>query len=224
MAKRYNDEDFLCLAGDFAPIAASALRLLEDARVLRAARGYASAAGIAVLALEEVGKLVLHHTAFEEIRRTNPKIKGNVRDHRQKQKIVTELLVGNLLCSEVEHLLALAGLTYESVRKGGAGQQTSLVEALASIDGSRLSDEIGRMKNHKHHRWLVDLAAGRFDALKQHCFYSDRTATGWEDAGERVNRKTADKIVKLCAVAINAAHDRMRWEKRLRLMFSSGGE
>ena len=57
-------DELVELSGRQSPILLNATRLLDDARVLRKQRRYASATALAVLSIEEVGKFVMTHPHF----------------------------------------------------------------------------------------------------------------------------------------------------------------
>ena len=209
-------QEAFVLAGEFAPIVQSAFRLYDDAKVLRASRAYPSAAALAVLSIEEVGKFMLHHEAFQDNHALSTGASTqSLRSHRKKQEMTASLLIGNLLLSETEHLLGLTVITRASDVFSGRIEWEKLTKAIGSIDKRALMKD--RLKNYKHHGFLIDLAAGRFDVLKQSCFYSDIDSRGqWAEAGFKIDRTTSDKVIKLSHVALNKVYKAMKsheWQK-----------
>ena len=199
----------LDLAGDFKPILENASRLLDDAKIVRAKRRYPTAAALAVMSVEETGKFLLHHEAFEEIQTNNPII--NVRGigyHKKKQRIVAMLLVGRLSIEEAEDLHRIAGKEWKQIGDLSPDWRTKFIDVIASINFSTLSDErTCNMKTPLYYRFLVDMAAGRFDELKQFCFYADSANNGvWTDASTRVDRITADKVIKTAQAAMTETY------------------
>lgn len=77
-----------------APIVANAERLLADAKLLNENGGYASAYALAILALEEIGKVILRLWDVSEP-------KGRRHDHLSKQQAVASLLLGEDLVHRV---------------------------------------------------------------------------------------------------------------------------
>lgn len=212
-------ERTLRLAGSYAPIVQRAFRLHDDATLLRASRKYPSATALAVLSMEEVGKLMLHHEAFEDHRSKAADMPSHpTRSHSKKQKLTAGLLVGNLLISEVEHLIRVANQSRLDDLRAGSIDRAEMTRLIGSIDRYGFNEvPQGRMKNYKHHGFLIDFAAGRFDALKQACFYADVDSKGhWADASSKISRAIADKICKMSGVALNAVYSAMKhheWRK-----------
>jgi len=80
----------------------NAKTLLDDAKILRTNRRYASALGLAVLSLEELGKFVIL-TGLRDF--SNPH--DAARFHKAKQRTAARVVIGTMLMSEVENLVDL---------------------------------------------------------------------------------------------------------------------
>ena len=205
-------KETLALAGDFAPIVQSALRLHDDAKVLRASRAYASAAALAILSIEEVGKFMLHHEAFQDHHALSGGLsKHTVRSHRKKQEMSASLLIGNVGIDEIDRLLGLIGTRAPDLKKGRVPWE-QLTKSIGSIDKKHLGKN--KSKYNNHYAYLIDIAAGRFDSLKQRCFYSDVDNCGrWTDASVKIDRATSDKVIKMSQVALNRAYSELKHHK-----------
>jgi AbiV family abortive infection protein len=206
-----NQGELIKLAGKHEPIVATAIRLLDDAKLLRKSKRYPTATAMAVLSMEEVGKLVLYHDAFK-LQRKMQMSQNSTRNHAKKQSMVAGLLIGNLLIDEVDELIKVADSTKASDFASGKLTRQDLVRLIGSIDRELyVQDNPGKLKNYRHHGFLIDLAAGYFDCLKQHSFYADVDHRGtWSDSSDKIDRQMADKSLQLAQVAINTAHRAMK--------------
>lgn len=200
------------LAGEFAPIIENATRLCDDAKRLRASRSYASATALAILSMEELGKLMLYHDAFDQVRSAASIAQAkSTRSHKRKQELAASLLIGNLLISEVEHLAGFARKDQLKELEKNQFNILNVAKFVGSID--KVAYQVmrpDRPKKFRHHGFLIDLAAGQFEKLKQECIYSDCDGHGrWINPAGKVNRETADKVIGLAHVALNSIRSNM---------------
>jgi AbiV family abortive infection protein len=200
------------LAGLHEPIVKNALRLFDDAQLLRKAHRYPSCAALAILSLEELGKFLGEREEF--IDRSSPKHKlgqNRLYSHKQKQQLAAKALVGILGIDEIRGLVAAKGYTLEVVPIGQASGPTVL-ELISSIDETAYAKKIeNKVRNSKNHRFLIDFAKGTFDTLKQKAFYVDRNGNGaLSEPARNIDRLTADKLLRLSSAAIYATATLLR--------------
>ncbi|TQF30905.1 AbiV family abortive infection protein [Bradyrhizobium sp. UNPA324] len=133
-------------------ILGKATRLLDDARLLVDRRRYASAFALAVLGMEEIGKVLLTSWEAEQ---PLAKAKKRYSQHILKQAAVANLLAGALLARTFPH-----GVDWKML------DTNALTEAFNDSDEGRL---------------LVLIREGHLDRRKQESLYQDDLITAVED-------------------------------------------
>jgi AbiV family abortive infection protein len=74
------------------PIFYNAVRLFDDAKILRKARRYPSSAALAILSLEELGKFLVHDNDFTSWISPRHMREKHQYHHREKQRLAAEAL------------------------------------------------------------------------------------------------------------------------------------
>jgi len=165
---------------DQTPIVSNAARLLRDAKLLADNERFASAFALAVLALEEIGKVVL---AFWDTSKQTAKSPNRLSSHIKKQTAVSSLLLAQYTTSELGNTINTEPMTAE------------LIEHVAR---AMSESEAGRFNR------LVSL--GAVDKTKQIGFYHD----DWLDSDVHADQFEASDVTQLfekCRVAIAALGD-----------------
>ncbi len=166
---------------DQTPIVSNAARLLRDAKLLADNERFASAFALAVLALEEIGKVVL---AFWDTSKQTAKSPNRLSSHIKKQTAVSSLLLAQYTTSELGNTINTEPMTAE------------LIEHVAR---AMSESEAGRFNR------LVSL--GAVDKTKQIGFYHD----DWRDSdGLHADQFDASDVTQLfekCRAAIAALGD-----------------
>lgn len=206
------------LGGHQAPIFLNAIRLLDDARVLRKQRRYASATALAVLSIEEVGKFVIIHPHFGSnlstpgLRSRNAKL-----DHRAKQWAAARMVQGLMGIDEIDALAHLAGYELAIVAKDADRVPSKTIEeVLSTIEEPDLDDLIAHSDFGVHLKFPVHLLQGRYDDIKKKCFYVDADGQGEIISGpDEIDRGTCDSAMRTASKAISATKQRLRRLKRL---------
>jgi AbiV family abortive infection protein len=159
-------------------IIANAARLLKDAKLLVDHERYASAFALSVLALEEIGKVVLDLWGQPE---APPKpINKRPSAHVKKQAAVSSLLLAESVTKELGEVIISGAVDDE------------LVERVASF---MHESDSGRF------HWLVGI--GAVDKTKQVALYRDDlglSAEGFDGAD-------LEKVVSRCRLAVAAVSD-----------------
>jgi AbiV family abortive infection protein len=201
------------------PILNNAVRLLEDARLLRKARRYPSSAALAILSLEELGKFRAHN---RDMANWNSRMRRSVGAHRynhkQKQKIAAQAIVEAMGCDEVSDLLEVQGYEIKIAPLARTPSDgPSEIDIIASIDDRTFQARIAnKIRRSAHHRFVIDLAAGRFDKIKQESFYVDEAHDGTlREPTTRIDRLVADRIIRLASGAIHSTKMVLRYAKAL---------
>lgn len=193
--------------GIYAPIFDNAFRLLEDAQILRRSRRYPSAAALAILSLEELGKFLIHHEAFASWI-TAPELPkpGRPRSHKQKQRSAAEALTWVMDINDIETLIGAVGYELTVVKKTGKPKVgPTLVEIVSSIDDETYNTSIApKLKNRRHHKSVIDLMKGNFDQLKQAGFYVDLQKRSSRETVGQIDRLMADGAIKLASGALHS--------------------
>lgn len=162
-------------------IVSNAVRLLKDAKLLVDNERYASAFALSVLALEEIGKVVLD---LWDASQSVPKAGKRPSLHLRKQAAVSSLLLAQYTTKELDDLVSSGPMTSE------------LIERVAR---AMYESEAGRFAR------LVDV--GAVDKTKLIAFYRD----GWlESAGLHAGQFEASDVTQLfekCRAAIAALGD-----------------
>jgi len=198
----------------------NAVRLLEDARILRKARRYPSSAALAILSLEELAKFLALNEDFTDWISPKHRLRGRRRyDHRQKQKLSAQALIWGLGFDEVRDLLGAQGYTIEFVPIGTkSSDNPSIVDIISSIDDRTFEAKVAKkIRRSGHHRFVIALAAGRFDKIKQQSFYVDKNDDGTlREPRLLIDRATADRIIRLAGGAIFNTKMTLRYATALR--------
>jgi AbiV family abortive infection protein len=198
----------------------NAIRLLEDARLLRKARRYPSSVALAILSLEEVAKFIAFNEDFADWISTKHRLGGRHRyDHRQKQKLAAQAIIWALGFDEVRDLMEVQGYRQILVPMGTKlSDEPSVVDVIAAISDRTFQEKVAnKIKRSGHHRIVIDLAAGRFDKIKQESFYVDENDDGTLRVPRlQIDRATADRIIRLASGAIYSTKMTLRYAKRLR--------
>lgn len=162
-------------------IVSNAARLLGDAKLLVDNERYASAFALSVLALEEIGKVVLD---IWDALRSVPKSGKRSSSHLRKQAAVSSLLLAQYTTRELSDVVTSGPIN------------TELIERVAR---AMYASEAGRFDR------LVGL--GAVDKTKQLAFYRD----DWlESTGLHADQFEASDVTQLfdkCRVAIAAVSD-----------------
>src|SRR3954449_4748410 len=92
-----------------AELLTNAERLFEDAKVLRKSRKYASAVGLAILNLEEAGKLVMRIGGIGSRRKSS--IYSQTRSHKLKQRMAASAVIATMASQDIDSILKELGYT-----------------------------------------------------------------------------------------------------------------
>jgi AbiV family abortive infection protein len=166
-------------------IIANAARLLKDAKLLVDHERYASAFALSVLALEEVGKVVLDLWGNPEAPHKLNKLNKRPSAHVKKQAAVSSLLLAESVTKELGEVIISGAVDDE------------LVERVA-----RFMHESDSGRFH----WLVDI--GAVDKTKQLALYRDDdlyAATGLSADG--FDGADLEKLFSQCRLAVAAVSD-----------------
>jgi AbiV family abortive infection protein len=162
-------------------ILANAARLLKDAKLLVGYERYASAFALSVLALEEIGKVVLDLWGKSE---AQPKLNKRPSAHVKKQAAVSSLLLAESVAKELG----------EAIMSGQASDE--LVERVTSfLHGS----ESGRF------HWLVGI--GAVDKTKQVALYRDDWFEAAGLSAEQFSGVDLETLFERCRLAVAAVSD-----------------
>ena len=174
----------------------NACRLLQDAELLRRHRRYPSAAALAVLSLEEIGKFWQTSALNRDAVPTN----RADRSHGHKQAAAADVLWGTLNIDQAERFAGRFGYKLGIRRRGQPGPRGKTIgEFLADVRASNSPSSADP---------IVALLRGEFDRLKQACFYVDPTPEGWSEPVDAVDRKLADSVISLVRKALYGIHQR----------------
>ena len=197
----------------YAAVLGNAVRLLEDARILRKSRRYPSATALAILCLEEIGKFRIldKDFAFWNLRVHKHPDAGRKQPyaHKGKQKAAAEALIDGMGHDEVRDLAGVAGYEMIITKIGtDTGNKPSTVEPstvdiLASIDERTFQTKVANtIRRSKHRRFVIDLARGEFDRVKQQSIYVDEQDGELQQPTILIDRLTADRVIRLASGAI----------------------
>lgn len=190
-----------------ADLLSNAERLLEDARVLRKNRKYASALGIAVLSIEEAGKLVMRMGGLGPPQ--SPPIEGRVRSHKLKQKIAASALIASMANADVNSILEAYGVRrifrpidpHNTDDEGDEFVKTS--DFFSRITAKEYSEKLSGAVGEKHQvRIIIQLCRGEFDQLKQSSFYVDIDDKHSTVPVPSIDRGTADRVLRIASRTI----------------------
>lgn len=207
------DDDIARWGGRYAPILFNAVRLLDDAKILRVERRYASAIGLAVLSLEETGKFVLSHDHFNEAVPSPVRRKGgSAFTHKQKQRAAAKMVSGVMGFHEIKALGELAGfklgwVSVEAPKIPGPTEE----DIISGIKDRAIENFIENSDFGAHLKFFVYLMKGKYDDIKQQCFYVDehRIAEGISGP-DRIDRDTCDGALRIAGKAIWATKTELR--------------
>ncbi len=169
------------LLPDPTPIVSNAARLLRDAKLLADNERFASAFALAVLALEEVGKVVL--TLWDYSNNTR-KSNNRLSSHLRKQSAVSSLLLAKYITSELDDVIAAEPMTDE------------LIERVAR---AMFESEAGKFDR------LVSL--GAVDKTKQIGFYHDDWLEAAALHADQFEASDVTQVFEKCRTAIAALGD-----------------
>lgn len=194
----------------------NAERLLEDARILRKHRRYASTVAFAILCLEEVAKFV----SLNDAQLSNGHLSNKV-DHKEKHRFMGKYLAGDLTLHEVSAILGYYGyrLKLSPIEEGKDSESLSerMPELLAGLAGNELPDTIkGNTRRPSFISTVADVTAGHYNALKKRAIYSE-TLECAGDGPAAIDRKTADLLLRLANKSVNRVRHRMRQILRYRV-------
>ena len=172
--------DRAALAGQTA-IVANAARLLKDAKLLIDHERYASAFALSVLALEEIGKVVLELWGKPE---PSPKPSGRPSAHVRKQAAVSSLLLAQRVAKDLGEEITVGPVTKD------------LVERVARF--------IYESEDGRFHR-LVGM--GAVDRTKQVALYRDDWFGTAGLIAEQFHGSDAATVLERCRLAVTAVGD-----------------
>jgi hypothetical protein len=130
-----------------------------------------------------------------------------------------EALVDAMGIDEVRDLVGVAGYSMELARIGSdIARKPSVVEVIASIDEPTFQREIAnKIRRSTHHRFVIDLAKGEFDKVKQQSIYVDKQNDGeLRQPTLLIDRSTADRIIRLASGAIYTTQMTLRYAQAFR--------
>jgi AbiV family abortive infection protein len=189
-----------------AELLANAERLLEDAKVLRKSRKYASAVGLAVLSLEEAGKLVMQIGGLGPPRRSP--IRGQARLHKLKQRMAASALIASMANADVDNLLKELGYTRTWVKidpnkANSDDEYMKTADIFAKITDDEYASKLQDLISEKHQaRIIIQLSRGDFDELKQSAFYVDIDYKNYTVSVPSIDRETTDRVLRIASRTI----------------------
>ncbi|MGR9200178.1 AbiV family abortive infection protein [Rhizobium leguminosarum] len=208
-----DNDDIACWAGPQAPIIFNAIRLFDDACVLRKDQKYASATALAILGIEEVGKFVLTHEHFRSRAQSRGPRERNAKfTHREKQWAAALMIRDTMGIHEIGALLDLAGFKFVLVPQGAKPENALTMEKVISgIKDGPLDDLLNNTNFGEHLKFLVHLLRGKYDDIKQKCFYVDDDRNGTIISGPHdIDRMTCDGAMRTARKAIWATKVELR--------------
>ncbi|MDX8469218.1 AbiV family abortive infection protein [Mesorhizobium sp. VK23B] len=206
-------DDIASWSGPQAPIIFNAIRLLDDACVLRKDRRYASATALAILSIEEIGKFVLTHERFRSRVPPRESRERNARfTHREKQWAAALMVRDVMGMDEITALINLAGFELVLVQRDSDPENNPTMEKIISgIKDESLDDFLAKSYFGEHLKFLVHLLRGQFDNVKQKCFYVDDDRNGLIISGpDQIDRRTCDGAMRTAKKAIWATKVELR--------------
>jgi AbiV family abortive infection protein len=184
----------------------NAERLLDDAKVLRKSRKYASAVGLAVLSLEEAGKLVMRVGGLGPPRR--PPIQGRARSHKLKQKMAASALIASMANADVDSILKEFGYTrtWVPIDPKNPNMDDEFIKTadfFAKITDEEYASKLRDLVSEKHQtRIIIQLCRGDFDGLKQSAFYVDIDDENSTVSVPSIDRETTDRVLRIASRTI----------------------
>jgi AbiV family abortive infection protein len=176
---------------------------------LRKARRYPSAAALAILSFEELGKFISWTEDFSTW--VSPPEAGAGLRHPQKLKSAAHAAIWGLPFDEVSALLRAA-----KVQKIAF---TAIVAAVGSIDDRTYASEVANIGSRsKHLRHVIDAAKGEpLDKIKQQSLYVDRCDDGsLRVPTKQIDRLKADEMIRLASGAIYFSKRTRRYARKAR--------
>jgi hypothetical protein len=94
----------------------------------------------------------------------------------------------------------------------------SEADIIASIDDQTFASKFAnKIRRSKHHQFVIDLAKGRFDKIKQEALYVDENKDGTlREPSAVIDRETADRLIRLANGAIYHTKTTLRYAKAAR--------
>jgi AbiV family abortive infection protein len=176
-------------------IVANAERLLADAKLLNENGRYASAFALAILALEEIGKVTLRLWGV-------PEPKGGKYGHKSKQMAVAALLLGEF---SFEHLTPdIKRVVIEYATKPETRTEQSIAKTGADI-AERLAKAISESE---HGRFVNHVDGTVIDTMKQLAVYQDEKWDELDINREHFTDKDVEPIFEKCREAISAVSNK----------------
>jgi AbiV family abortive infection protein len=185
-------------------IAKNARRLLKDAEILFAADRYESAIGLAVIAIEEVGKIIVD--VLSGTQAEMPK-----EWHKEKQRHVGLILTAQVCAVAIGEELVLprtddptkihlddelAKLLYPQEGDDRAGLGRKLGQYLFFKSGGSVDGEVIRRRG-QYQEWLV---RGELHRVKNRALYAD---LGMQSGGELpLGPELAEKVLEIAQYAV----------------------
>jgi AbiV family abortive infection protein len=189
-----------------AELLANAERLLEDAKVLRKSRKYASAVGLAVLSLEEAGKLVMRIGGLGPPGR--PPIQGQARLHKLKQRMAASALIASMANGDVDNVLKELAYTRTWVKidpnkANSDDEYMKTADIFAKITDDEYASKLQDLISEKHQaRIIIQLSRGDFDELKQSALYVDIDDKNYTVSVPSIDRETTDRVLRIASRTI----------------------
>src|ERR1700730_9599342 len=125
---------------------------------------YASALGLAVLSLEELGKFVIL-TGLRDF----PTPRSAARFHKSKQRAAAAMVIGTMLVTDVERLVDITGydlhdivgLAVEQKRPG----EKDLIDVFAALSDEEYDTIKAKLYGRNQNRIILWLCRGNFDVI-----------------------------------------------------------
>lgn len=192
----------------------NAQRLLDDAELLRKSRRYPSAAALAVLSLEEAGKLALLGGLFDLKPPTDRK---DLRSHKGKQAAAARTVIWSMVNHDIDVILDSVGMQRGSapIYKSRPKTETHTLEGLFARVNVKDFDAHAalRLRDRHQYRPIVQLAKGQFEEVKRTALYVDVGPS--DDAvtvPSQITADNADRLIRLGRRALSL----IRWENKRR--------
>jgi AbiV family abortive infection protein len=212
--RKITEEDIISWGKRNAHILLNGVRLLDDARVLRTERRYASATALAVLSLEETGKFALLHEDFHSwVTPISVRKRGASFTHKQKQNAAAQMVKLVLAFDDIETLTRLAGFrtTFLPLDSNLDSVFPSEDVLISSISEKRLFQNAEDNGLRDYLVFFALLMKGAYDDIKQKCFYIDvADDESKESTPTSIDRRICDGAMKLASKAIWASKLHLR--------------
>ena len=119
---------------------------------------------------------------------------------------------------ELRELTVLGGHEIQITQKsGGRPGRLSPADIIVAIDEQDFANHIGKkIRRSAHHRFVINLARGDFDKMKQEALYADFCDDGsLRDPIKRIDRSKAEKLIRLAGGAIHQTKMTFRYATAL---------